>query len=359
MRGAEDDQSPSRRRRRGQRVVDELQRDGVDVSSRSIRASTSSVLEHQAIAVVSSRRTVQPGGTTTVVSYSSIEHAVPLRRCGPDRGARADRHLGLPALEPDPPVGRAAARVLHPRIGAEASAHPLRCARLRAGDEAHCADLDRRVRIVRARRRAARARLRTGAIRSRIDPRSGSLLASSTSSSQLWPRYRRSRAGLELRIRPVRDAGCGRSGHLPDQRCRPRRGRCVFAVMSQVLTSWNSGLAKRRPTALKMPASGGTMTVCTPRSAARPAAWIGPGAAVRDQDEAPRVPPALRRHGPAAPASCARSRAPAHRGRPRRATCPAPRPPHRRPSRRARARSTARRRRWTPRACNRARRSRR
>ena len=160
---------------RRERVADDLLGHRVDCDVRSLmrapgRASRSS----------GSRRTVQPGRTTTVVSYSSTSSG-PGSGCSPIEARAADRRVDELAVEAwrraSPPaaardVGEARGGRRRPRgRGPRAAARGSRSAS----------------RARRGRRRAARARPRSGAISS---PRAASSTASersSTSTSQLWP----------------------------------------------------------------------------------------------------------------------------------------------------------------------------
>ena len=123
-------------------------------------------------------------------------------------------------------------------------------------------------------------------------------------------------------------------------------------------TSWNSGRAKRRPTALKRPASAGTSTVRS--RAPRRARPRGPGRRRRRRSARSRAGRGPSRTRPtAARASSARSRSRGSRSPPRAASARAARRRGAPPARRARRRSRSARRRPCRPACSRARRSRR
>ena len=81
-------------------------------------------------------------------------------------------------------------------------------------------------------------------------------------------------------------------------------------------TSWNSGRANSRPTALNSPATAGTTTVVAPRSS-RGGPRARGRAAVGDDREVARVAALLRTRPIAAHGSCARSRSGGSRPRPR------------------------------------------
>ena len=176
--------------------------------------------------------------------------AGPARRLRADRGPRAHRHLGASAAEPHPagrvPVG-------HERVGdvERRSRRPTR----RAPRAARRAPAPAS-RAGRARRRAPRARPRSApAARERgtVDraraaarprsPSSGRRSGGRPSAPTPAPRARRT---------PARS-----SPSISSSSAATTAGSTASTSRWQERTSWNSGRAKRSPTALKRPATGG------------------------------------------------------------------------------------------------------
>ena len=188
-------------------------------------------------------------------------------RLGADRGARAHRHVDRLGRRAE--VGRVARRS---RTSASATSSERRSRRGAEHREPQGADLDRRARLGRARRRAARARPRSARRSAASSAGRSGPAGQSTSMSQLWPAVAEVGGAQPLGRRGRRTRSASTASHLVEQR---RDAARVDASASRwhERTSWNSGRAKSRPTALNSPASGGDeRRSCTPSSSASPPA---------------------------------------------------------------------------------------
>ena len=214
------------------------------------------------------RATVQSGGTTTVVSYSSTSSGP---ASAPRRSPRGGRRrleapvcvaeVGLARRPCDCRLGCAAASGEPPRGGPTTDQPQRPDHRQASRPRGACRRGDR------ARPRSARSaprRVDLAGLAGKVDgdvPVLAAVADVGERSHSTSPRP----ATLSVRASRISSSSRWSTARSPAR-----------ASTLQKRTSWNSVRAKSRPTEENRPASGGTTAVRTPSSAASAAAWIGP-----------------------------------------------------------------------------------